>query len=252
MRLSVRIRNFVLKLQGLPETQKKIAFFLVMALVALFIGFFGIIITKKNIVSISQSLKALNFPKIGIPNDKYSDDIQNILNNPETIKTVGSALDNLGQVQTTDWKTYTNDQYNFEIKYPDKWYFKELEKGIVEEGIYFSPYSPDGIDGGIVFTNEALSISVSPVVPQSSLLKFIENYLNLLSATKFETETIEIGGINGLRVKIACESAGCNNPHWFVVKSNNVYIFSSNLSSKNKIDIFEQMISTFKFTNTTQ
>ena len=62
----LKIKNYVLKLQSLPEDKKKIIFFAIMIVSFLIVGFFGVISTKKNISKIGESVKSINFPKIDL------------------------------------------------------------------------------------------------------------------------------------------------------------------------------------------
>src|SRR3989344_1188639 len=213
------IHSYIEKLRTLPDKQKKIILWVIIVFLVSIMGYFWIRNTINNFQKLDVNINQIKLPEIQIPKDEIS-----------------------------DWKTYKNDEYGYEIKYPNDWYVKEIEQGIVEGGVYFSPHRPDEIEtGGIAFTNEALSVSIDSIIQESSLLKFAGNYLNLSVATKFEIENIKISEIDGIKVKIVCEGVGCDNPHWFVVNNNNIYIFNSNLSSKDKIDSFEKILSTFKF-----
>ncbi len=223
----MNFQKFIKKLQGLPDKQKKIILWIIVAVLGIIMAFFWFNSAAKRISKLGEGFKDIKLPQI-----------------ENRIPAVETEQKN----ETADWKTYTNEKYGFEIKYPNKWYFKEIERGIVEGGIYFSQYLPEEESGGTVFTNESLNISINQPAPQDSLLEFIENYLNLSASIKFEIENIKIDGIDAIKIKVVCDGVGCGNPHWFVIKNNNVYIFSSGLSSKNEIDIYEKMISTFKFT----
>ncbi len=227
MDIAAKIKDFLTKLQKLPDKQKKIILWVIVIILALILGFFWFKSAINKLEKLGENVSQIKLPEIQTP----------IAENP-------SAQTD----ETADWKTYTNDEYGFEIKYPNSWYFKEVEKGIVDGGIYFSPYPPDEKDetGGIAFTSEALNISANNLAEKSSLLEYVKNYLNLSVATKFEIENIKVDGADGIKVRITCDGVGCGNPHWFVMKEEKVYIFNSGLSDK--IDVFEKIISTFKFT----
>mgnify|MGYP001571784726 CR=1 FL=1 len=221
-------REFILKLQGLPDKRKKIIMWIIVAVLGIIMVFFWFDSAAKRVSKLGEGLKKIELPQI-----------ENQIPDVKTEK----------KDETADWKTYTMNGYgDFEIKYPNGWYFKEIEAGIIEGGIYFSPHSPgENETGGIIFTNEALSVSISQITPQTSLLKFVEDYLNLSASIKFEIENIRIDEASGIKVGVVCDGVGCGNPHWFIVKNNNVYIFNSGLSNKKEIDIYEKMLSTFKF-----
>lgn len=66
------MKDFISKLQNLSEGQKKIIFFTVMIIVAIIIFFLGIILTKKNILRLSESLGSLSFPAIETPDQNVN------------------------------------------------------------------------------------------------------------------------------------------------------------------------------------
>ena len=80
-----KIRIFILKLQRLPETKKKIIFFAVIIISGLIMLFFTIIATKNNVVKIGESVKSIKLPNIQIPQDEGhyipSIDVNNIISN---------------------------------------------------------------------------------------------------------------------------------------------------------------------------
>jgi len=220
------IRVFLQKLQNLPDKHKKIILWIIVVILGLIMGFFWVWSVMNRLSEIGNGLGQIEFPQIKTPEIKIPVD------------------------ETADWKTYTNTEYGFEMKYPNNWYSKEIKQGIVEGGIYFSPEKPDELSetGGIIFTNEALNITIVQN-SKKSLLDFAYDYLNLASAKKYETEKIEIGGKEGLKIIDACEGVGCGQPKWqpkwFVERDEKIYIFNPGLSDK--IEVFEQIISTFKF-----
>lgn len=91
------IREFLTKLQNLPDQQKKIILWSVVAVLAIAMGAFWIRGAMNSLDKIGQSVGQIKLPEIQtseIPNIQTSTD------------------------QTAGWKTYTNDEYGFEIKYP--------------------------------------------------------------------------------------------------------------------------------------
>src|SRR3989338_6628805 len=94
-----KIRNFILKLQALPEARKKIVFFSVMSVFVLLIGVLGVFFTKGNIKKIGESMGSIDLPKIDIPqSDEVASDLP-----------MGDSSDALISLITSDWKMYTNN-----------------------------------------------------------------------------------------------------------------------------------------------
>lgn len=129
--MAEKIRNFIVKLQSLPENAKKIILFLIVGICALIMGFFWIKSTAYNFSKIGESLQSISLPKLEIPQDERLKEVQNIINNPD--KNTSDILQgilgkeiNPQNSQTSDWQTYKSDQYGFEVKYPQN--FFSLEK----------------------------------------------------------------------------------------------------------------------------
>lgn len=53
----------------------------------------------------------------------YQQQIQSIQDQEDTVVFTPRPID-----ETTNWKTYRNDQYGFELKYPQNWQFRESGK----------------------------------------------------------------------------------------------------------------------------
>ncbi len=62
----VTMREFILKLQSLPDSKKKIILIVVVVISALIIGFFEIIWTINNFSKIGNPLKSINVPTIDL------------------------------------------------------------------------------------------------------------------------------------------------------------------------------------------
>ena len=92
MDIASKIRQFLVKLQNLPDQQKKIILWVIIAVLGLTMGTFWIKGTMDKLSKLSQVKVDLG-----------------ILKTPEN---------QISQPQTDDWKTYTNSDYGFEIKYP--------------------------------------------------------------------------------------------------------------------------------------
>lgn len=100
----MNFKEFINKLQNLPEKQKKIILWSIVAVLGLILGFIWFKMAIIRFAKIEESMKKIELPGIEIPN------IQ------PTKMTVEEIKD-----QTVNWETYTNDKYGFEIKYPSDW-----------------------------------------------------------------------------------------------------------------------------------
>lgn len=58
-----KIRKFILKLQGLPDSQKKIIIFSVAIVAALIMGFFWIKSSADRISKVGESFQSMDLPK---------------------------------------------------------------------------------------------------------------------------------------------------------------------------------------------
>ncbi len=160
MKISEKIRNFIVKLQALPEAKKKIVFFSVMAIVVLIVGVWGFFATKNNIGKIGESVKNINLPKFDMPQD--SGVSMPSVNGSQNQTADSSAKD----LSTADWKTYANTEYGFEIKYPKDWSeptYNVQKKEVSFNGIIVIHYykNEKELTGGIDFNKWINENSVS-------------------------------------------------------------------------------------------
>jgi len=115
MNIAEKNRIFLEKLRNLPENKKKIILWIIVAILATALGFFWIMGVIDNLQKISNNVSQIKLPEIQTP-----------------ITGIPSAQTQNNQ--TSEWKTYKNDRYSFEIKYPSDWNFREYDSGVA-----FSP-----------------------------------------------------------------------------------------------------------------
>lgn len=97
------------KLQNLPDEKKKAVLWTIVTILGLIIGVFWFRSATEGLYKISNEVGQINIPKVETPSAGI-----------------------LGQEtnQTADWKTYKNEKYKFEIKYPSDWSLREYISGV--------------------------------------------------------------------------------------------------------------------------
>jgi hypothetical protein len=99
------IREFIIKLQDLSDKQKKIVLWTIVVVIAVIMGYFWIMGAVNSLSKIGDSVKSINFPTMDLPST-------------DLLQTTTPSDANPIADQTSDWKTYTNDEYGFQFDYP--------------------------------------------------------------------------------------------------------------------------------------
>ena len=139
-------KEFIAKLQALPEHKKKIILWTVVAVLGIIMGFFWVRGAINSFSKIGQSVESIEMPSFDTSNAPTMPSID-----------ITTPTNEAVTVQTADWKTYTFnandfktdsnqaiiternlDQCNFEIKYPSNWaaYTWPLHGAMVPEGLF--------------------------------------------------------------------------------------------------------------------
>ncbi len=140
-----------------------------------------------------------------------------------------------------DWKTYTNDKYNFSFKYPSGWDYREVSSKTqntidylqvtLAKSEHFSPI-PKG--------NPSVMISITETTDESKL--------SVYQITEV-IKTIVIGGMTAEEREHKTPTVDSKYITFF--RNNVAYEFESRMHSQDSEhqSIFDQILSTFKFTN---
>lgn len=157
---------------------------------------------------------------------------------------------------TADWKTYTNEEYDFEFKYPSNKTAEFLEEpynGFCNEnkrrGLVNLLLWPEGkklpvVGEEIGVSDVSLFIYGEENKNNLSLEKWIEkNCPQLLSG--YKKENYEISGLSAVKYTRIGEGVGAPEiqPYIFLLKNNKLFY----VHPYGDKEIFDQILSTFKF-----
>jgi len=205
----VNIRKFIKKLQNLPDKQKNIILWIIVAILGIIMVFFWFNSATKRISKIGDGLKTIELPQI-----------ENQSPGTETQKD-----------ETADWKIYTNDKYGFGIRYPQGMELSE------------KPYS---IYNYSIFEVELKKIKFLFSIKITKTKDL--NYLLNIPEAKSIKEII-INGVTGEEAEYPSATESIINNAYFFEKGDETYVISAidynNLSES--IDLYKKILSTFKF-----
>lgn len=134
------------------------------------------------------------------------------------------------QDPTADWKTYTDSQYKYSIKYPSS---------MVLEQITDDPFYPSYV----IFKNEANQFNIRAT--ESTVLATTET---IRSQTEghvvtelIKNETMQIGNVTARLLEYSAEDKNNNRSTLIIPSGKNVIVINA------PSEMFDQILSTFKF-----
>jgi len=186
-------------------------YFLIIIILILVIGG-GIIYWQGKIINEIGEFSTINKPQE-----------ENVLPT-DTSKTDTSQAEN----ETADWKTYKNEKYGFEIKYPKNWQIESISK----ESAVFSPLGEDSS----AESSKRITIEIKSQgwVEEQTSLGMLEDKKEII---------IGVGNYSGIEAL----NLGMLAYRSIILKQNSVVYDISTSENNPEMSIFNQMLSTFRF-----
>ncbi len=135
-------------------------------------------------------------------------------------------------MDTSDWKTYTNEEYGFKVKYPAKWVYREINS----ETIYFEN------------SEEKYYMEGSEISPIIIGTRDSQRYISSLEFTQKQNiynGTVTTLAIDGKEVARLEDYLGVRTN---ILHAHKIYSVERNTGDMRVHDIYQTMLSTFKFT----
>jgi hypothetical protein len=235
----MNFKNFLEKLRALPDDRKKIILWSVVAVLAIGMGIFWIKGIINSFDKIGQTANQFNLPQVEMPE----------------IPDITNLSPDQSQKATEGWKTYKNDQYGFEIKYPDNWFLQKTSN----DSVKFSPISFDKIEsyakataGKDLFSEESIQYLDSINNTVGLAVGNIEGAPDIITKQNCEStdqsaQKILVGGFEGCKFTVSRNWEDIILDVMIPDKKIMISFKTTDINTKNYPGIFDQMISTFKF-----
>lgn len=184
-----------------------------------------------------------------------------------TVPTMQLAKIATGSAETINWKTFQNSKYGFSLKYPSSWNVDNSEgmdmKGNIAFGVYLRNFTPsaergtNAIDKNLDKGKAQISISKNVKPSNITLEQFIDQ-----EANNFRRSTGQEGNVSLLKTQLLVnnkEAVQTESPNFkgpfpniaiYIKKTETeLYVINASLDYPSYSQTFEQILSTFKFTD---
>jgi uncharacterized protein YxeA len=152
-------------------------------------------------------------------------------NQPSTIENQKSEI-----INTNDWLTYHNEEYGFEVKYPNTWLLNNTQSGI------YIKYQKDW-EFGMKEGFSAFGVSIIKENLQEFIKSYDADFLDGEPLTKIiKEEKYDLEGIPATKLT-SNNAEGINGNFIFVKYNKNNYLITFNENEKRH----KEILSTFKF-----
>lgn len=143
---------------------------------------------------------------------------------------------------TTGWQTYRNEEFGFEVKYPNFYSIDEIEKGLIKFE-YIQEPSKNYIYGG------RNSITITVFENGQTYDWAIKGFQEPFLEARINKETLNINGNNFVKFLVA---SGMDNVYeYFILKNKKLFSIYTSVLVYDKEDINNKILSTFKFIEST-
>lgn len=254
-----KIKIDPIKLQEVAQKKRTITIIAVLVVVVVFVGwviFFRSVILPQTPESSSRSADKLKeaFGALSPVFDDFSSDLDKAkakreedlvaLNKADLDDEQMAALTEQlsegvkaqAEVDTSDWQVYENEEYGFGVSFPKELIATEVEPSSGEDPLFYVVFDESKFVVKDIELNVPILIQVRSENPGTFGVK---------GGT---IDTVDIAGIEGGKIEFKDEMSGRDSTV-IILPAEKRYFVLWNMDEDNYNQIFNQMISTFKFIN---
>ncbi|MBU1998195.1 MAG: hypothetical protein KKE64_01725 [Candidatus Omnitrophica bacterium] len=171
--------------------------------------------------------------------------LKTVNNEPEPGEGDNGGDTTTGEIDTSDWLTYRNEEYGFEMKYPEDLQVVSGEN-IVKFQSDCSQFENNINKQMQCYYEGNFSVELSDKNLEQFIEEYRDDYFEGEPLTKIVSqEDYDLYGFPAKKLQGATAEGSDGLDYIFVVKDNKSYIISFNQS----VEIYMKMISTFRFIN---